>query len=115
MIWIDSKDYMNQVLVPPPFQALVWIVLDNQYNFVAAAFLGSFTFSMDSEPQRFKNTIVGTYRGMKGCFLDMGCSLVERVLALEQTNSVLVFRLLLSSSVTRGKLLNFPKPQFPHP
>lgn len=69
MICIDSKDHVDQVLVPSPFQALVWIVLDNQYNFVAAAFLDFFlTFSMDSEPQRFKNTLVGTYRGMKGCF-----------------------------------------------
>lgn len=79
---------MNQVLVPPPFQALVWIVLDNQYNFVTAAFFVSFlTFSMDSEPQRFKNIVVGTYYRMKGYFLDMGCSLVERVLALAQTFS----------------------------
>lgn len=69
MIWIDIKDHVNQVLVPLPFQALVWIVLDNQYNFVTAAFLRSFlTLSMESEPQRSKNTIVGAYRGMKGCF-----------------------------------------------
>lgn len=62
MIWIGSKDHMNQVLVLPPFQALVWIVLDDQYNFVIAAFLVSFlTFSMDREPQRFKNATVGIY------------------------------------------------------
>lgn len=42
MICIDSKDHVNQVLVPSPFQALVWIVLDNQYNFMAAAFLDFF-------------------------------------------------------------------------
>lgn len=36
MIWIDSKDHVNQILVPSSFQVLVWILLDNQYNFVIA-------------------------------------------------------------------------------